>query len=62
MIKTAERSVEGTTTIKMAATRHKIVAMVVEILMLRGSVSQVNNIAPTRANTKPRKERMTQRE
>ena len=46
----------------MAATRHKIVAMVVEIAMLRGSLSHVNNIEPTRANKKPRKERKTQRE
>jgi hypothetical protein len=57
-----ERLVEGTIIIKMAATRHKIVAMVVEILMLRGSASHVNNIEPTRANKKPKKERMTQRE
>jgi hypothetical protein len=46
----------------MAAAIHKIVAMLVEIPMLRGSLSHVNDIEPTRANKKPRKERKTQRE
>jgi hypothetical protein len=46
----------------MTAIMHKIVAMIVEIPMLRGSLSHVNAIEPTRANKKPRKERKTQRE
>jgi hypothetical protein len=47
--------------IKMKESTQKSVATVVKMLMLRGSRSHVNDIAPTRANTKPREVRKTQR-